>query len=347
VDANFYDLFNTDQESLAQERAQALQQLLSKNRTASTMAALSGAKSMQPFAQMTGQLAQQQEQMLGQAGGARLKATMQQRQQEEAMRARGQEREEAMRARGQEREEDRAFRAHESGLSRALQRELAKLRASGGDDGPLDEPLTAALTKLGLDPAVYRTRGEGMKAYQNARLHSVALSRTRHEWEKVEKDELTPAQNAAVADYYKGMELMTRLLGEKEAAGFNTGPIMGRGHALAREFGWADSTKAGWNTELKHALVTYIKSISGAAVTDNEREYLKKIMPNINMQDDEFKEAATRFINRLKELKGIELENLARSGRNVDAYREGAAPPQTHGAGPKAPPNDLRSKYGL
>jgi hypothetical protein len=103
-----YDLFATDDESIAKERAAALQAMLRGNQQASGLAALSGSKAFQPFAQATGQMANQQGDMLAQAGGNRLRMAMQKA-----------EHAEARQARGQEREEDRAFRAQESALTRA------------------------------------------------------------------------------------------------------------------------------------------------------------------------------------------------------------------------------------
>jgi hypothetical protein len=61
----------------AQQAQEMLNQLRGGNTMAAGMASLSGAKSLQPFAQMTGNMAHQQGQLLGEAGIERLKLAQQ------------------------------------------------------------------------------------------------------------------------------------------------------------------------------------------------------------------------------------------------------------------------------
>lgn len=103
-----YDLFATDSESIAEERAAALQAMLRGNQQASGLAALSGSKALQPFAQMTGQMANQQGDALAQAGGTRLRLAMQKA-----------EHAEARKQRLADREDQQAFQAGQNALTRA------------------------------------------------------------------------------------------------------------------------------------------------------------------------------------------------------------------------------------
>lgn len=72
ADPGIYDLMTAPTDQVAQERADALQSVLRRNQDFSTLAALSGAKSLQPFAQATGNIAHQLEGGLQEAGTHRL-----------------------------------------------------------------------------------------------------------------------------------------------------------------------------------------------------------------------------------------------------------------------------------
>jgi hypothetical protein len=113
-----YDLFATDDDTVAKERATALQAMLRGNQQHAGLAALSGSKALQPFAQMTGQMAQQQGDTLAQAGGTRLRLAMQKA-----------EHAEARAERQANREDSQAFQAQQGALTRAAMAERAQMPA--------------------------------------------------------------------------------------------------------------------------------------------------------------------------------------------------------------------------
>jgi hypothetical protein len=128
MDGGFYDLLSAPDDAVAQERAKALQAVLRRNQDASSLAALSGAKTLQPFAQMTGGAARQQESLLASAGGNRLKMAM-----------------EASQAKQAQANADRTFGLHESNAqesvrhNRAMEGLVRTKAAAGGHIGGLGD----------------------------------------------------------------------------------------------------------------------------------------------------------------------------------------------------------------
>jgi hypothetical protein len=90
-----------------------------------------------------------------------------------------------------------------------------------------------------------------------------------------------------------------------------TGPVEGRIRNLAESFGLEQNTDF---IELKanigSTLSNYMKSISGAAVNENEAKRLSAILPSVKDNDDQFVTKLTRFQNELNATESASMKEL-------------------------------------
>lgn len=336
MDPNFYELFATDDASAAQEQAAALQQLLRRNQTASTMAALSGAKGMQPFAQMTGGMARQQEQMLGQAGAGRLHMTLEQAKE---------------RQRQVERTDDRNWHTEQNQLNRDAITDRQNDRMGAKEDlSPIEPALAQALGQLGLDPTLFKNRGEAMEIVKNARFYSNELANRKFGWQQTQHDEPNRAEVEKMSEFDTVLKGLDRIKADK--AQFDTGPLADMQNNWAQKIGVADPNLTAWKAEVGQQLADYIRSMSGKAATDFERADLRRNTPVPSDQDDVFVAKMDRLIDRITQMRERERVNIQLGGRNMGAFAPGGVTqgtlqqPQPQQA-PADPHAALRAKYQL
>lgn len=103
---------------------------------------------------------------------------------------------------------------------------------------------------------------------------------------------------------------------------FDTGPIAGRTNAVAGFLGMSDPKKTAFRAQVGEQLAQYIKSISGAAVSENERQALLQNLPTMNDSDSAFDAKLKVVEDRLNHHKNNYLNNLSLGGKNVDSFKE-------------------------
>lgn len=109
---------------------------------------------------------------------------------------------------------------------------------------------------------------------------------------------------------------------ESLKANVDTGPVAGRIAALKEATGFL----GGDMKELKQltgtTLANYMKSISGAAISEQESQRLTKLLPSINMNDSEFMTSLTTFRRELARSHLEHVRALEKTGRDVQPFKD-------------------------
>jgi hypothetical protein len=79
-----------------------------------------------------------------------------------------------------------------------------------------------------------------------------------------------------------------------------------------------DAKMSAFKSRIGRTLSAYTKSISGTAVSEPEREFLSKQIPNEKLDDKTFVEKLNDFRRELESVKSRKLETYRRAGYNVD-----------------------------
>lgn len=136
-----------------------------------------------------------------------------------------------------------------------------------------------------------------------------------------EKAKLSEKTTGEIANYDSGINIMQNLLAEKIGKGWDTGKLSFGQNAVTGWFGMDDAEKTSFKRAVNQQLADYVRSISGTAASDAERRALASSMPSVYDNDATFEMNAKQFINKLKDIKRIELGVLERSGKNVSALK--------------------------
>jgi hypothetical protein len=141
---------------------------------------------------------------------------------------------------------------------------------------------------------------------------------------------LSDGQVKIIAEYDNGLAMLQDI--GKAKAGVDTGPVAARRNALAGKFGLDDPNISSFRAMVGDQLASYIRSISGAAASDRERAFLMQNIPKVEDSDAVFEAKLKVVSERLAKLREIELGLFGAQGKEIDAFRPGAAP----AAGPDA-----------
>lgn len=135
---------------------------------------------------------------------------------------------------------------------------------------------------------------------------------------KEEKARLSDKQITDITNLDNALDQMGII--ESEKKDINTGPIAGRSNSIAKFFGIDDSKVSGFRSSVGSQLADYIKSISGAAVSDNERKFLLDNMPNMNDSDETFLTKLNIVKARLRQNRDNFVNNIKRQGKNTSSF---------------------------
>lgn len=153
---------------------------------------------------------------------------------------------------------------------------------------------------------------------------------------KLEREKLSDKQVSDLTNLDQALDQMGIV--EIEKGDINTGPISSRKNAVAQFFGIDDSKVTAFRARVGTQLADYIKSISGAAVSDQERAFLLQNMPTLSDSDSSFISKLQMVKDRLRRNRDIYVSNLKKKGKNVDNFTESSTPSQeTQEASPKSP----------
>lgn len=109
--------------------------------------------------------------------------------------------------------------------------------------------------------------------------------------------------------------------------GVNTGPIAGRAQSkLVDTLGdFASDPKFVKLRQMSGLqLFDYIKAISGSAYGEKEFDNLKNLMPTVEDDDNAFMDKLNNVISRMEDRKKTLLNNVEKSGKNVDKFKDNA-----------------------
>lgn len=168
-----------------------------------------------------------------------------------------------------------------------------------------------------------------------------ALAAEKNDLKKEEKAKLVPKQLEDIASYDKVINAVDNIMADKP--NFDTGRLSYGMNKVASWVGLDDAKKSAFKSSLVDQLAGYIKSISGVAVSDNERKFLSQAIPSVNDNDEQFMEKARAFKTRVQNLKKVELDVLKRGGKDISGFEDKAASP----AEQAAPPPQIINSEGL
>ena len=112
---------------------------------------------------------------------------------------------------------------------------------------------------------------------------------------------------------------------EQLKPGVNTGPIAAKYQEGKKYITKKDPKYVKLEGISGKALVEYMKSISGAAIAESEVQRLKNIVPNVDMDDEEFMIKLRQFRNELKRSIKSFIETNEAAGKNMDILKKGLA----------------------
>jgi len=177
---------------------------------------------------------------------------------------------------------------------------------------------------------IVRTREQIEGRKDAARLAQMArqdnLSERKREFElkmadkKEQEARLTPKQISDVTALDNALGVINNIQAEKPK--FDTGPVSARQNSLAQMFGMDDAQKSKFKADIQSNVAEYIKSISGAAVSDQERAFLLQNMPTMADNDATFSAKLQLVKDRLERNKDNMLTNMNKSGKNVKDYQD-------------------------
>jgi hypothetical protein len=140
---------------------------------------------------------------------------------------------------------------------------------------------------------------------------------------QLEKSKLSDKQVTVIGEYEKPLAMLKDIMNRKSK--FETGPLAGRVHTLGGWLGMSDPDKAAFKSTVGESLAQYIKNISGAAVSESERQALLANLPTMNDDDDVFMAKAKETYERIERNKNIELSLMEKQGKNTQSFKSNLA----------------------
>jgi len=153
--------------------------------------------------------------------------------------------------------------------------------------------------------------------------------------EKMER--LSDKQVENVTGINKAISHIESIIGDKPK--FETGPKADLRNKAAHTIGKDDPEISAFRSRVGEQLATYIKSISGAAVSEPEAQRLIANMPTMYDSDEVFMAKAKRLLEDLKKDKEIYLKDLQTQGKKTVGF-QGGLDEKRSPAGENAHPND-------
>lgn len=301
--ASLYDLLVTADPAT---EASALQDALRKRNVRGTLLAGTGDRVLSPLGQGMQRDAQQQGAGMVDVAGQRLRQAMAQHQARAQME---QQQVEAARWEREQGERERHNRAAEMRPSIIFGEGGQQFRVRG--DAPA-APIVDTSGKPVLKPAA-SGHGGGMAEVAERK-----------------RTMLSDGQVKIVAQYDTGLDSLRNIMAQKAA--IDTGPAASKRNALAAKVGLDDPTISAFRASVGDSLATYIRSLSGAAVSDRERAFLVQNVPKMEDNDQVFNAKLKTVMDRLERLREIEINLFGAQGKDTSGFNGGGAAP-AHASG--------------
>lgn len=146
---------------------------------------------------------------------------------------------------------------------------------------------------------------------------------------------LSDGQIKILAQYDTGLDSLKNIMAQKAA--IDTGPAASKRNQLASKVGLDDPGVSSFRASVGDSLATYIRSLSGAAVSDRERAFLVQNVPKMEDNDQVFNAKLKTVMDRLERLRAIEIDLFGKQGKNISSFGEAADGPAHAEHAPEAP----------
>ena len=138
--------------------------------------------------------------------------------------------------------------------------------------------------------------------------------------DKLDKEaKLSDKQVGQITEFDDALSSIDSIKRQKDD--FDTGPVSAAQSKLAGLVGIDDSKKSAFKAQVQDDLARYIKSISGGAVSDEERAFLIQNLPTMSDNDETFKAKLDVVEKRLQRNRDNFLSNTEKSGKNVSQFK--------------------------
>lgn len=136
-----------------------------------------------------------------------------------------------------------------------------------------------------------------------------------------EKRKLSDKQVGDITSFDKAISAIDDVLAQKETNNWDTGKASFAMNKVAGWVGLDDAKKSAFKSDVGEQLALYIKNISGATVSPTERASLLENVPSVYDNDETFAAKAKATRDRIQRNRDLELENIGKSGKNVEAFK--------------------------
>ena len=224
-----------------------------------------------------------------------------------------------------------------SGLStEARQREITKLKRTAAQIGRSDPGTAKSLldmanrmeTNAGLSEAEVKLL-EDMKFTppedQSLEWFKARTARENALRPRIGEDKakmLSDKQVQSITDLDNAIEAASNIARDKGE--IDTGPISSMQNRLAQMVGIDDPQKTTFKARVGDQLAGYIKSISGATVTDRERTALLGNIPKMDDNDESFTSKLQKLQSDLQRIRNRTVSNIGRQGKDVSEFQTSA-----------------------
>lgn len=159
------------------------------------------------------------------------------------------------------------------------------------------------------------------------RLEKLQADREKLDEKREEKRKLSNDQTKSIneldtlLDNLKKLEVEKKV-GEDGGTPIDTGRISAGLNTVAGFVGLDDPKITAFRASLGQNLADYIRSISGATVTPQEREFLTINTPNFKDNDEQFNRKMTAFINKVADIRKRHISGYKNQGKNVSNFEQ-------------------------
>lgn len=148
---------------------------------------------------------------------------------------------------------------------------------------------------------------------------------------KPPKPMLTPAEVTSVLEIQGARDMLGRLekmkTGNDGAGAIDTGPFAALGSFIASKAGAGDPRMVEFKALAGEQIAGYIKSISGATVSEPERKNLLENVPGVGDDDEEFLAKLKQVKDTLDAKLRLQKKAFEATGRDTKIFDVGALPP--------------------
>lgn len=138
------------------------------------------------------------------------------------------------------------------------------------------------------------------------------------EFTQAQKNELSDKQVKDITSQDTAIKFIDDIRGFKKQNKIDTGQVSDKQNRLAQMVNLDDPKVSTFRAMVGQQLAEYIKSISGAAVSDKEREVLEKLIPKMDDSNATFDAKLGQLQDKLRSFKDVELKNIQKAqGKDV------------------------------